>query len=675
MAGVGGFIAWRLVQQQSIDNKKSQASNYNCCNDAAWRGQYGVTNCDADPDGDGGYATWWEAGWYACRGQSSEYDRCDGANDECKARADGQACPDGAWQCTSKKCTNGVCGDGGGTPGECTIAAGDNCCCGTPHQSGCATNCKYADSVSAPQGKIANCNNGHTAEFKDLTASTCKDRCEGECGTHDCPADFPTKVYSGPYIAAARAAGCDDSDTANYKVIDYGNDCPYCGNPMGCLVCCKKEDAPPPPGPSCGDGECNQTSEACEDNQACPGWPEIPAGQNCRSSCTFCGDGKIQSNHEACEVGDPDGHSCDWASCDHTTCQCPGTVQNAKLAGQVVCKDGGAAAIPIANAQIDFYHDGTTDHITTGADGFYTTSVFSKTTYGGFALRFMSLPSGDLTPGWAYSNLVGPQNDTVGKCNGVVCAVGGSCTTNYEWCSPNGLTYNSDDQGATNGNFDWVFTNCSATPPSGDWSIVKNGAPVCYEEGTANVYAEITYTITVTNNTSSSAALNYVEDTYDSQLTADMIISASPTETSKTGGKITWTGPWTIDAGGSKTFTYTVRVPKSFIGKRLLNTARAQVVVGGETSIIEAQKYLFVLCTTPDTGIFDSTAARIGLGIVLISLGFAYYKFGLFEDSLAWLGDTFGKVGDKVKFSLSREGKRKRWEGRVIKGASRRFDK
>ncbi len=68
----------------------------------------------------------------------------------------------------------------------------------------------------------------------------------------------------------------------------------------------------------------------------------------------------------------------------------------------------------------------------------------------------------------------------------------------------------------------------------------------------------------------------------------------------------------------------------------------------------------------PETGVFDSAAARLGLGGLLVVMGFAYYKYGVFEESLSWLNSKVSGVTGKIKFSMSDEAKTQKWEKKVV---------
>ena len=95
-------------------------------------------------------------------------------------------------------------------------------------------------------------------------------------------------------------------------------------------------------------------------------------------------------------------------------------------------------------------------------------------------------------------------------------------------------------------------------------------------------------------------------------------------------------------------------------------TSDEEELTADESLLVNCQGY--VPPDLPDTGLFDHAAARIGLGVALVVLAFAYYKCGLFDRGFIYLSE----MGDKLGYKMSDEGRRDSWEDRMIRKAEKK---
>jgi hypothetical protein len=212
-------------------------------------------------------------------------------------------------------------------------------------------------------------------------------------------------------------------------------------------------------------------------------------------------------------------------------------------------------------------------------------------------------------------------------------------------------------------------------PPNPDWDIEKDGVPVCYEEGTENVYIDIDYTIEVINE-AEGGDLEYVRDEYDPRIERDWILSTEPQATQITDEYIQWDipeGDRTFEEGESREFKYTIRIPlftnQDVIGEQFNNHAVAHFTLGDE---VHAYKDLLIGCNLPPTGLFDSAVARIALGGILLMLGFGFYKMGFMDNSVNWLLSSTGNLGKRIKYQFTEEKKMNDWEDKALKDLTRK---
>ncbi len=695
LGGVGVYIAWRINTAKQVTPEESAASECsvspchenNCCN---WV-DYGT--CETEQS--------WTDGYNDCVAHG-----CDNCN-----RADGEACTLDMQCADSGVCTDGICGTGGGGGGgedgsacdadsDCqsnhcsngVCASAEDCNCRCESYGTCGgdlMNCVY-DNYTVPTGMIAMCEDHCHATYHAYDAGNC-DACGTECdqGATYCPAGTHL-VYDGV------DPNCGGSCPVGATAYPYNIDCSLCGNPTGCVAYCAPDTPTCPNGTLEGDEECEQGnpvghvcdwgSDECQDDCSC-----TTTQPSCQNGDLVNGAECVKGYYVANDFGYPtdDQIECNWRNeegpnipddggriCDQATCLCsvPTSPQSLQIQGRVYCLDDQDELYPVEGATINLFKGALNQTVSVGTDtnGYY--SFDAELTEGGFAVRFGSLPTVciggtcQLANGWPMASMIGPSLGDASKCcdTGCPCGVGnpGSCAYNYEWCT--GMTE------GVNAGYNWVFTNCSETPPEiPGWEMTKVGNPVCFNENTEDVYAEITYTITVTN-TVGGGTLSSVVDDYDDNITSDMIVSTTPTATAITSDTITWTLDDSVEEGESVVLSYTVRIPKALLGTQLFNEAKATVIIDAVPTDIFVSESVFALCGLPETGIFDNIAIRIGLGVLLVVLAFAYFKLGLFENVSAWFVKGSDRAAGAAKSVFTQEGKKNRWENRMIRNAERR---
>lgn len=361
--------------------------------------------------------------------------------------------------------------------------------------------------------------------------------------------------------------------------------------------------------------------------------------------------------------------------------------------GRVYCQDTGGPIYPIPGARIQFYKDGITqtETLTTDSDGYFISAAnTTQLSHGSFAVRLQSIPSGGViqATGRNYSDMSGPVRNTE-VCTRGTCS---QCSSQYEMCSgfTEGTNYGfqfiySDcslppeedeyvcwDTGCTNGetcndgttcvNNRCVNTECPDKPDCNcsDWSITKVGDPVCYEG--KDIYAEVSYVIRVTNNSNTSQILESVVDTLDSKVDPSWLKQGSiqPPYGQIQGSRISWLLAGsdevnaTFSAGESRQFSYAIRIPIDQFG--VYENVVIATPAYGEP--VTADEELDIVCDViiPETGLFDSTLAKVGAGLLLISISGIYM-----------MSDGFDNVAIKI-FSPREKIKRnrERFEKRVV---------
>lgn len=165
------------------------------------------------------------------------------------------------------------------------------------------------------------------------------------------------------------------------------------------------------------------------------------------------------------------------------------------------------------------------------------------------------------------------------------------------------------------------------------FTVLKSGAPVCEADGDSVV----NYTITVRNVGPVSGTIDFVQDTYDTNVYGLGILPTglNPSFGTTNTGKITWTGDGSqraFTAGQVKTYTYSIRIPadnvNAFATSGLLNQALVQYdtsTTNNNTTSFDLRT-LLSCGTIPATGIVDDYKFIL-VGMMFIALGLIVFKF------------------------------------------------
>jgi hypothetical protein len=631
LAGAGGFIAWRISQEREVTPEESEAGEI--CPDGQrceCPDHYGVPSdgcicwCTTQPD--------------CPLGQSTPGTCVDVTEPPPSGDLVCETDPGGDW-----------CGQ---PPCNCSNWSGDEPQCWTHGESGCWYDdgiCRCGGQPTDPDCVVAGSGGGSSCTITVTNCGTARvsvAQCRESFSTL---AEYNAATNNGTDCTVGCSSHAEDLSDGTHT-ISVGE--PDCGrwqldvNYNGRSLCW-------------GSG-CNWIAEVCELEDE----PD-------------CGDGVLDPG-EQCELGDPAGTTCSWATeCDQNTCTCPVPISEyLQVSGEVFCEDDNGERFPVQGAEIYFYKNGdpgTSENLTTSSGGsFVSAANTTESTDGPFAVRYSGLadPSRTLSNGTPYSEMTGPVLESPDVCTTGRCD---TCGASYESCQ--GLT-----DPITYSGFDWVFANCSQELPNPDWDIEKEGSVVCYEEGTESVYAEASYVITVTN-VAEGGTVEYVTDEFDDSITDSWITSTTPTATSIEDGVIMWTlsgsdGEFT--EGESTEFRYTVRIPQTLFEQELNNHSIARLSTGED---LHAYEDIFVTCglpqegPLPETGLLDSAIGRIAIGSVLIVMAYAYYKFGLVDTAAEWITGTAGAVAGRISYTFGSEGKKDRWEKRMVKDVERRRKK
>lgn len=235
---------------------------------------------------------------------------------------------------------------------------------------------------------------------------------------------------------------------------------------------------------------------------------------------------------------------------------------------------------------------------------------------------------GNIDPGEACDPASNSNSCQYGACNSNCtcpqqpppsCGDGVIDTNEGEECDMGGGAANTCEYGTCQ-------ADCLCPDPNPNWEIEKQGTPSCSTTG--DPYADVEYTVVVTNTGTTMGTLETVVDTLDPAVQPDWIVAGSIIPQGTVGGNmITWTVNQPVAVGASMTFRYTLRVPRSAFGT-IANTVTATPVEGDPVTTTEN---VVVSCTTPQTGLFDSTRSKVIAGVIMMLVSGAYLAFDRFD--------------------------------------------
>ena len=230
---------------------------------------------------------------------------------------------------------------------------------------------------------------------------------------------------------------------------------------------------------------------------------------------------------------------------------------------------------------------------------------------------------------------------------------------------PDNYTEDTIDQDYFDAGCEWP------APVNPDWSIEKRSNGYCIDENTDNPKFKVDYSIIVRNTSSVNGDLDRVVDRPENTKTVWLVQSSiAPLGGVVNGGSnglivdITWTltgADKTFAGGSSRTYSYSVIIPKEGFSKNYRNRATGYPSSGSEFS---ADSNIWASCKLPPTGIFDSVMSKVLVGTLLMLLGGIYlYSFNASEKTVLLYNGLFGKeainhrrqVSNKKKVSAKRE--------------------
>ena len=401
-----------------------------------------------------------------------------------------------------------------------------------------------------------------------------------------------------------------------------------------------------------GGSLCNGGSVTCGDGASIP----IKSGQSASSACPACLHAAPASEEPVggveCNVGSQCSNKCYWpevAYCNGDgTCSCKSGSSNG-------CNDSAPTCTPTCNGT------NSTAECTarcSGCDNLYTykkdctvatnvcdsgawvtkptesyaycapiTYSATATDSDGIDQTSISVKLNNVSrTGVTKSNVSTTTTISETLSSATNCLTPGSYTLAMDWKDTKGAT-------STNCALSTTFT-VSEEVLNPDWDISKGVVEKCIDENTADPSSQLTYTVTVKNTGAGEGTITKIVDSLDAK-----VLEAYISNISNSGiyadGDITWTLSDTdkvFVADQSKVFTYIITVPKDTFGT-YANTVTAYPAEG-ENVIANANVVADCVVEAPDTGIFDSTWAKILVGVVFIGVGVNYLQISKFTKKL-----------------------------------------
>lgn len=232
------------------------------------------------------------------------------------------------------------------------------------------------------------------------------------------------------------------------------------------------------------------------------------------------------------------------------------------------------------------------------------------------------------------------------------CLPAGTYTVDLSW---------KDKKGATSTACTLTTTfSILAEEQNPDWTITKTAAEQCLEDGDAQVI----YTIKIKNIGTGTGSIDKIVDALDSKVLASYITGTISQGGLFGSGSITWElegAEETFAPNEEKSATYTLVIPKTAFGT-YSNTVTAYPTAGDNFS---DSVLVTVDCIEdiPQTGLFDSTVAKIVAGIVLLLLGFNLHRVDL---NFRKVQNSLNKLSISIQDTQS-ERRKRNFEKKIVK--------
>lgn len=396
-----------------------------------------------------------------------------------------------------------------------------------------------------------------------------------------------------------------------------GSSIPKCGGDYTRECLCTYEK-----GQCGGVGQCtvSECTEGSECSEHCI-WPQVNYCDRvaggvciCKSPPNNCG------TSTPCDISCPDGYSecTSGAGCEtrEEQCTCPGC--NNDYYVQIKCKKDEVTPV-CGDGKKDSSEACDYKASPTGCKSGYTCTNKCK------CVATASCGDGKVDTGEDCD----PKASPTGCNTGYTCLDDCSCSAVTEDTCGDGTldTGEECEVGDPTGN-SCTWVNCNqSTCLCRALSITKGVVESCIDEGTENPKAQLTYTVTIANSGTEDRTVTKIEDVLDSKILTNSIIPTNITSPGTySNGKILWDYQTTnliVKGGETKVYTYKVEIGKENFGEytNTVTLTRSTGVTSEASSKIVADCVIEV----PQTGIFDSTLGRIGVGVALLVIGGIVY--------------------------------------------------
>ena len=235
------------------------------------------------------------------------------------------------------------------------------------------------------------------------------------------------------------------------------------------------------------------------------------------------------------------------------------------------------------------------------------------------------------------------------------CLPVGSYTLSMSWKDKKGATSTACSLSTT-----FKITEVDVPEVNPEWSITKIAAEQCLEDGDA----EVIYTISIKNIGEGTGSIDKIVDTLDSKVLASYITGTISEGGLFGSGNITWElegEAETFAPEQEKTYTYSLIIPKTAFGS-YTNIVTATPTAGenfSDSVTVEVDCEQDI----PQTGLFDSTVAKIAAGVILLLLGFNLHRV---DTSFRRVQNSLNILSISMKDTQS-ERRKKNFEKKIVK--------